>query len=681
LKPAVTKLFLHLLFCVKNKLMLMTFKCYRYLVTLTLLLLLFDPAPGQVVVERSKDKAVISGVAYYIHIAGKGETLYSISRAYGISTEELARENPPVVHGLKEGQALRIPVKSVTDPPSPVLQPSIAPRDESRFIYHKLQPGETVYYLSKTYGVSENEIIEANKGIEINQLPVGHEIAVPKRVLMSEKEKFDEEVQKYHYHKVLRGETLASIADRYGITLRELRRENRDVRFPQVGDYMRIPLKAAQRVPAVAFEHPDSITDGQPPLMLERPAEYTAIGKISGTLNVAVLLPLYLNENARRFDIDSSQIVKGKRTYRVVYKPDDWVFSRSIGFIEMYQGILLAADTLRSLGLNINMHVFDIKSDTTDITRLLKSGRLDGMDLIIGPVYSGNLAIVASWARNRDIPVVSPVPLTNNSVLRGHPTLFLANGSLEVANNTIAREIGKYYDHNIVFIHADTAGRDPGVTNFKYRILEELSYRIPYEQIRFKELIFYSRSVFGNDSINRLRQALSEQTGNVVVIASEETPVMSESLTDIHSLSRKYDIRAMGYPSMRIMANENFDPKYMFDLQLSLYTPYWIDYKRPDIKRFVSEFYRKFRAHPSEISYAWQGYDITYYFLSGLAMHGKRFLMNPEIHYPDLLHTEFDFRRRSLNDGFENHRLFLIRYSSDYEVQLVGPIDAMAGRY
>ena len=37
------------------------------------------PVYAQVVVERSGNKAVISGVAYYIHIVKKGETAYSVS--------------------------------------------------------------------------------------------------------------------------------------------------------------------------------------------------------------------------------------------------------------------------------------------------------------------------------------------------------------------------------------------------------------------------------------------------------------------------------------------------------------------------------------------------------------------------------------------------------------------------
>ena len=50
---------------------------------LTVIVLSFTAgrANAQVPVERSKDKAVIGGETYYIHIVRKGETAYSISRA------------------------------------------------------------------------------------------------------------------------------------------------------------------------------------------------------------------------------------------------------------------------------------------------------------------------------------------------------------------------------------------------------------------------------------------------------------------------------------------------------------------------------------------------------------------------------------------------------------------------
>jgi len=103
-----------------------------------------------------------------------------------------------------------------------------------------------------------------------------------------------------------------------------------------------------------------------------------------------------------------------------------------------------------------------------------------------------------------------------------------------------------------------------------------------------------------------------------------------------------------------------------------MYSPYWIDYIKRDVRHFNNDFRHKFLTEPAELSYAWQGYDIAYYFLSGLAIHGKDFIKHPEIHNPDLLQTEFDFRRKSVNDGFENQMLYLIRYTRDYEIQLAG---------
>jgi LysM repeat protein len=649
---------------------------YKILPVLLFYLVITLQSAAQVVVERSKDRVIISGTAYYMHQVKKGETAWSISKAYGITVEELTKENPPALYGINEGQLLRIPYRDVPENQPEKMVIVKTPRDDSKYIYHTLQPGETVYALSRLYGVSENEITSANPGIDINKLPVGAEIAVPRREFMTGRHEFEVQEKTPVFHKVVRGESLSSIAEQYGVTLRELRRENRNIRFPQVGDYIRIPVIAQQKTEVPDLLLADSLAfTAEPHELLPTPSAYTPVENLKGSMDIAVLLPFYLEENDVRADIDSSNIVKGKRTYKTISRPDEWIYPGSIGFLEMYEGILLAADKLRTLGLDLNIHVFDIKSDTIEVTRLLHENKLSKMDLIIGPVYSHNLVAVAAYASKLGIPIVSPVPLMNNSALIDNASLFMANSSLEVAQNAIARKITEYYNDNFVFIHADTSGSDPGIKYFKGKILSELSNRLPFEEIKFKEFLFYSRSVFNNDSINRLSQALSEDYGNVIIIASENSPIISEILMDIHALTKDYEIKVFGYPAMRAL--DNLDPKYLFDLDVLIYSPYWIDYLKQDVKEFNANFRKKFSTEPAELSYAWQGYDIAYFFISGLAVHGKKFISHPEIHNPDLLQTRFDFRRKTINDGFENQNLFPVRYTNDYEIILISEYEPL----
>jgi LysM repeat protein len=635
---------------------------------------------SQVPVEKSKDKVVISGVTYYIHQVKKGETAYSISKAYGITVEELTRENPPAVYGINAGQTLRIPFRPASETPAPQQEAAKTKHDDTKYIYHSLKPGETIYFLSKTYDVSENEIVESNPGIDITKLSVGTEIAIPRKDFMSSQQKFNEspktqaqdrQEKGYIYHKVESGESLSSIAEKYGVSTREMRRANRDLRFPQVGDFVKVPgviLPEKQEAVHVAADTVSNV-ETTPVIRAERPTAYTPVSDLHGSFNVAVLLPFYLHENSIRVEIDSTKSLRGRETIKVTKRDDDWIYPRSLDFVEMYQGILLAADTLRSMGVNVNMHTYDIRGDTVELTKLIRTGKLAAMDLIIGPVYSHNLSIVAEYARELGIPVVSPVPLFDNSVLTGNPELFLSSSSLEIAQRTLAKKIGEYSDHNIIFIHADSVGVDDDVRRFKNLIIQELTAKIPYEDIRFKEFLFYSRSMFDNDSINRLSHAMSERSKNLVIIASEEAPVISETLIDVHSLSKKFDVKVLGYPAMRDL--DNLDPKYFFDLDILIYSPYWIDYSSSDVIQFNSRFRHKFLTEPTEKSYAWQGYDIAYYFISGLAIQGKEFITHPEIHHPDLLENDYDFISRGTGSGFENRNLFLVRYTKDYEVKLV----------
>ena len=633
-------------------------------------ILIVSTIRSQVVVERSKDKVVISGRPYYIHIVQKGETAYSISKAYYITVDDLVRENPVADKGIREGQALRLPV--VEAPPKQKSQvPVQKQRDESKYIYHKLVAGDTVFSLARKFGVSEQEILQSNPGVEINKLAVGTEIAIPRREFTTTSQNLDVTEGEFIYHRVAKGESLASIAEKYGVTIREIRKENRGVIFPRVDDNIRIPVTRVAEPLQVTEINADTteIKVEEEDSESERPVGYTPVGELRGKINIALLLPLYYNENARRTEIDSSQIVRGKKVNKVIKKPDNWIYEGTMPFLELYNGILLAADTLRAKGLNINMSLFDVRRDTMAVIRLIESGKLSEMDLIIGPVYSQNLSIIAKYAGEKDIPVISPVPLKSNSILYDNPVVFITNPSLEVAQEILSLKVSENHSDNLVFIHSDTAGTDPGVLAFKSMIFRDLNSKITLEEIRFKELLFYSRSMLSNDSINRLEHTLSEKSENLVLIASEEPPVLSETIMDLHTLSKKYRIKLLGYPAMRVL--KNLEPKYYFDLGIELYSPYWIDYSKADIRKFISSYRSKFLVEPPEESYAWQGYDIAYYFISGIAMHGRRFLRKPAIHNPDLLETEFDFRRIADESGFENHKLFHIKYTSDMEMKLI----------
>jgi LysM repeat protein len=642
----------------------------QQIIKLTFLFFLIFPGivNSQVVVEKSNNKVIISGKAYYIHIVKKGETAYSISKAYDITVQDLTRENPSAENGVKVDQALRIPIP---ENKTVVKKEQITPvaRDESKYIYHKLNPGETVFALSKKFGVSENEIVQSNPGIEINKMSVGSEIAIPRRQFMTGDQKLQAPEKTLIEHKVLKGENLYSIASQYGITVKDLRRENRGLLFPRVGEFIKIPLVKAAETIVPEKTRPDSImvVTTEPVTAPARALEVTPVGNMKGTYNVALLLPLYLEENARRTDIDSSHIVKGKPVPRIIIRPGEWIYPESLGFVELYGGILIAADTLRSLGLEINLHVFDIKSDTMEVVKLLESGVLKSMDLIIGPVYSKNLSMVASYAGTYEIPIISPVPLINNAPLINNPYLFKVNPSIEVAQDAIARRLTNFPDYNFIFIHSDSIHSGPDVDLFKNKIFRELTTKIEYNNLKFKEFIFYSRSALVEDSINRLEHTLSDQTGNFVIIASEDPPMVSECVANLKGLSKKYDIRVMGYPVMRELDNEDW--KDYFDLGIEIYTPYWIDYTRRNILNFNSSYRKYFYTEPSESSFAWEGYDLMYYFLSGLAMHGKKFISDPDLHNPDLLITSFRFKRISEGSGFENQKLYLIKYTNEMEIK------------
>ena len=61
---------------------------------------------GAVAMASAQDVVVVNGVKYAIHDVQRGETLYALSRRYGVTIEEITSANQVLSEGLKVGQRI-----------------------------------------------------------------------------------------------------------------------------------------------------------------------------------------------------------------------------------------------------------------------------------------------------------------------------------------------------------------------------------------------------------------------------------------------------------------------------------------------------------------------------------------------------------------------------------------------
>ena len=105
----------------------------------------------------------VSAQEYFMHTVTQGQGLYSISRMYGVTEDDIIKLNPGSEKVIRTGQELRIPNRSQTS--------------SGRF--HTIQKGETLYRLSVENRISVKELCDANPGLSAQNFKIGQVITIP----------------------------------------------------------------------------------------------------------------------------------------------------------------------------------------------------------------------------------------------------------------------------------------------------------------------------------------------------------------------------------------------------------------------------------------------------------------------------------------------------------------------
>lgn len=149
-----------------------------------------------------KNKQCPDGFLYTIVI---GDTLYSIADSYNTSVPEIIQANPGISpEELQIGQQICIPADALAKKPCPGR-------------IYTIQPGDTLIDLAKRYGYTLDALVSINPGANPNNLKIGQKICLPPSPGGGPFPCYAGSI-----YRIKAGDTLYSVARRYGLSLDQL---------------------------------------------------------------------------------------------------------------------------------------------------------------------------------------------------------------------------------------------------------------------------------------------------------------------------------------------------------------------------------------------------------------------------------------------------------------------------
>ncbi len=540
----------------------------------------------------------IDGAKYIVHSVVQGDTLYALSRRYGVEVNKILAANPALSYGLKAGSVIRIPVAEAAAKEKRVK------RSKKQFDTHVVKRGETLYSISRRYSIAvatlmednsivTGEILSSGRTLYIRRSEVGQTSAEEsRRAIEAQQATLNRAVVgEYAYHVVHEGEDVASIAKRFAITSEELLRLNEmeaGAEFRE-GLIVKVPKHTLQTQKADSVELA---------AREQRKAELRTFRMLdrSERADIALLLPLGTSEGS----------------YAASYK-------------DFYQGFLMGLDTLRYEGINSSVTLYDSAESPSRIGELVESGELRSADLIVGPVYENELIPVARYAAELGIPIVSP--LANLTHTKSGVT-FQMSPTVEHKYDKLR---SLFDERRIVVIRSESTDKEfesemMQLIGNRSTVVHEYVYEHPsVVEAREKE---YARMEAAGLEVQRtpstgdLSPLLSTEEESLIVILAGSEIETDRILAALASAKIALRARQQSVSPYVVLGNNrwsryrNIDRSLLFSNAVTMISTYHVDRSDEQMRRFISKYITAYGELPS--LFAYRGYDAAVIFGSML---------------------------------------------------------------
>lgn len=573
--------------------------------------------------ERPKSAIPKNCVPYKVKA---GETLYYITHHFEVTSDELMKVNPELVHGLKSGMILYIPAKlqpelllkdstmgqgtNLNSPPKPTLDP-VTPKDTSaQKEVTTLPPSkatalDTASHISVVSSKQTSVLVQT----KLQQIPLLAYLSEEKGdVVRHEVKRFE---TMYHLCKVnqitpedlvlvnpilnegLQKGQIIYLPINHEVVLRALEAQKKAQTSTQV-------VEAEQKNAEVTLSNPDVLV----PMQVK-----------TGELKVAVLLPF----NTKIKNLDGS----------------------ADRFIEFYKGLLLSSDRIRQSGKSIDLHVYDIDKDSLTLDSVLHLPEMLQMDWIIGPAYSTQIGQVTRFAALNHIWTL--IPFSNHlSDCNYHPYVLQFNPCYDAF---YANFVTSFIDsNNYQYIIGDVEGANDRGSAYANAFATSLDRR----------KMSYTRLELNKDNIDTIKSLVNERT--LLILGSSQMEVVRPLLDSLHYYQLD-DVTLFGHKDWG-KALSIFPRVY--------YTALFYETNPSAYTAAYNRWYGQARSTTNGIRYDMLGYDCLQYLAA--CINGV-FMPNVAQYTPHYILTAPHFMNTGEN-SFVNYGAFLfIRHGEDIQHQ------------
>ena len=611
---------------------------------------------------------------YRTHKVKEGETIESISKEYLVTPFDIYALNPDAKKGIKPNSVLIIPKSKVEQEPKVTVV-----KELQGFKKHRTGKKETLYSLAKQYNVTEDDIKKYNTFLYANVLRKGDKLQIP----VFKTTEVVETVEPTKPYTVLPKEGKWRIAYKFGITLSELEALNPDMNeVLQEGEIINVPniTKEDEKVVDEQYSYykvlpkegfyrlklklgleQDQLETLNPGLKesglkagmilkvpfdssLENEEEVSnttnLVSKIKdySTKHIAIMLPFRLN----RVNFDS---ISG--TKQSIDK--DPYLNASLDF---HSGILVAIDSLKSLGISLKVDVYDTKHQVSEVSRIIEDHDFEDVDAVIGPLTPNNFEKAASELRRNNIPIVSPI----GENLNLYDNVFQTRPSETMLYNKIVGYVNNMPEDKNIIIISDS--KNEVVAN---KLKREFMYARQVHSRKNKD---------GKDESYVLIDDITSviKPGfNVVFLETQSEGFASNVTSILNSLIQQESLEEKKEQVDIVLATTNFNTAFESDvvsnehlsnLQFTFASmSKGIDSE--DQNSFIKKYENIYHVTPNKR--ATRGFDITMDVVLRLVTSDDLYMSVNESPLTEQVESKFEYKKK-LFGGFYNDATYLLKY-------------------